>query len=163
MRESKLQFIDQTNFPQTTNLTDLELTDSPFERIPYAVNKLQLLERLIFQNNKIKTIETPDLAKLHFLTDLYIIDNPIMYIAADAFKENVNLANVILDNTHLNHVPVALTYVTNLSLLRFNGLPIDCTCDMSYLKHWNYPVTTKCAFSSETIGHFITHYLKFCP
>ncbi|XP_060555647.1 leucine-rich repeat-containing protein let-4-like [Ruditapes philippinarum] len=163
---NSLEYIESTKIPTSTELTSLSLQYNRFERIPYALNLFKRLKQIFLYGNKIKTIETPDLSGLFSLIVLNLFQNPISYIAPDAFYNNINLYYLDLDYTRLDHVPVAVTFLTKLRYLYLSGMPIDCTCDMSYLKHWNVSsvntFSTKCASSSETVKHFIMTSLQTC-
>ncbi|XP_060569099.1 leucine-rich repeat protein soc-2 homolog [Ruditapes philippinarum] len=166
MLGNNLQYIDYEKIPNNSNLTNLLLTNNLFDRVPYALNRLKFLKSLSLDGNNIKTIDTPDLVGLHSLTYLGISSNPIMFIAPDAFKHNVNLRHLRLYNTHLKHIPVAVTTLTKLFEIDLDGMSIECTCDMSYLKHWNVStidIEGNCPFSSESIKYFIMHSLQSCP
>jgi Leucine-rich repeat (LRR) protein len=167
MLGNNLQYINYEKIPFDSNLTTLLLSNNLFDRVPYALNRLKMLRSLSLGGNNIKTIDTPDLVGLHSLTDLDISSNPIMFIAPDAFKHNVNLRYLSLYNTHLKHIPVAVTTLTKLFDIDLYRMSIECTCDMSYLKHWNvaaiYRFDGTCAFSSEGIKYFIMHSLQSCP
>ncbi|XP_060559585.1 leucine-rich repeat protein soc-2 homolog [Ruditapes philippinarum] len=164
---NNLQYIDYTKIKIDSKLTHLYLGENLFDRIPYALNKLKFLKTLRLSYNNIKTIDSPDLAGLHSLTELYLDINPVMFIAPDAFNHNVNLTRLNLYDTYLDHIPVAVTNLTKLSSIDFRRMPVDCTCDMTYLKQWNVSAIAEvlgiCAFSSETIKHFVMNTLQSCP
>lgn len=164
---NNLKYIDYTKIKIDSKLTHLYLGENLFDRIPYALNRLKFLKTLSLRYNNIKTIDSPDLAGLYSLTGLYLDNNPVMFIAPDAFNHNVNLTRLNLYDTYLDHIPVAVTNLTKLSSIDFRRMPVDCTCDMSYLKQWNVSAIAKifgtCSFSSETIKHFVMNSLQSCP
>ncbi|XP_060555650.1 leucine-rich repeat-containing protein 57-like [Ruditapes philippinarum] len=162
------QYIDDTKIPFDSNVTGIHLSANMFDRIPYALNRMNRLTHVYLSQNRITTIEKPDLSNLTALTLLYLNGNPIKYIAVDAFKKNnIELSYLNLQNTHLDHVPTAVSSLAKLSTFILSGMPVDCTCDMSYLKHWNVSAvstfTTKCAYTSETVKSFVMNSLQTCP
>ncbi|XP_053373956.1 decorin-like [Mercenaria mercenaria] len=167
LSSNKLEYIESSKLPSIARVTTIYLNNNLFERIPPALNRLKSLNILYIYNNNIKTIELADLSQLSMLTYLHLNNNPIVYISPTAFKHNLNLGTLYLQNTNLDHVPVAATYLTKLRNLYLSGRPIDCSCDMSYLKHWNATAVTnfntKCASSTETIKTFVTNSLQSCP
>ncbi|XP_060605517.1 uncharacterized protein LOC132758013 isoform X2 [Ruditapes philippinarum] len=144
------------------NLKSLDICDNPLHSLDTLVMH-NIGRSLTYFSFDLDTFtEWPK--ELHYLRVLEsLIANHIPYPQLDV---NVFHGFEILDYTRLDHVPVAVTFLTKLRYLKLSGRPIDCTCDMSYLKHWNVSsvntFSTKCASSSETVKHFIMTFLQSC-
>jgi Leucine-rich repeat (LRR) protein len=164
---NNFRYIDNSIIPPDAHLETIFLSNNLFERIPSALNKFKSLQNLYIDSNKIRAVESVDLYGLSNLTTLYLNDNPLAYINPDAFSHNPSLNELYLQNTQIDHVPQAVVGLSNLNELYLEGNLIDCTCEMTYLRHWNVSAvtefSTQCASSTETIKTFVMTSLQSCP
>lgn len=144
----------------------LDLSRNNFSRIPYAVNYLTTIRRLSFAYNSITSIDEPDISKLVNIEALDLRGNPLMYISHRSFQNNLKLMLIDLGETRLRQVPSAVQYLTNLYSLKVDHDPIECTCDMSYLKTWNITDVisdaSMCFLSTEKIKDYLSQFLPLC-
>ena len=99
------------------------------------------LKHLYANDNKIKTITLfkfngKDPAD-NSLDIVRLRNNPITYIATDAFKYLKRLSQLSLSRTRLTRLPLALADLTRSDQLNLNNIPdLECTCEESSLGAW---------------------------
>ncbi|XP_060583870.1 carboxypeptidase N subunit 2-like [Ruditapes philippinarum] len=155
-------FLTSLNF----TIYSLDLNRNNFTRIPYAVNEFRSLAQLNMAYNSITSVAEPDVSKL---TDLNVLDlkgNPILYISKESFINNLKLNVLDLSETRLSQIPVAVMTLSNLVQLGLDNTPVDCTCDLAYLKSWNktntISDTSHCYLSTEKTRDFLEQSLIHC-
>lgn len=166
MNNNTFEFIDSALIPTNYKVYTINLNSNMLQRIPSALKNFKSLTTIELQSNNIRTVEGNDLNGFFLLAYLDLSHNPLVYISTDAFSSTKKLGTLDLRDTHLDHVPAAVTQLSNLRYLILSGRPISCTCDNSYLKHWDvnavYTFTTQCASSNQTIKHYVTTTLQSC-
>lgn len=145
---------------------NINLERNNFSRIPYSINYLTALETLRIGHNYITSVDEPDVSKLVNLNFLDLSGNPLMYISHRSFQNNLKLQRIDLRDTKLRQIPSAVLYLTNLNSLFLDQDPIDCTCDLSYLKTWNntgvISDSSFCYLSNERVKDYLAMFARFC-
>ncbi|XP_053388528.1 carboxypeptidase N subunit 2-like [Mercenaria mercenaria] len=79
---------------------------------------------------------------------------------------NKQLQELYLGDTAMKTIPQAILSPPKLSAIDMSNIVKDCTCDLSYLKHWNASALLSdpmCTFPRVTVKQYITTYLQQCP
>ena len=161
-----LHYIADSSLTGLTSLVAFDISYNAFTHIPFAVNEATSLQYLNVEHNKIETVEEMDLMRLHNLTHIYLMGNPIVYVSPHAFLHNPWLSAVFLENTTLGHIPLAVIGLGHFSQINLSGKPIECSCNaMSNLKSWNVSeveIRAKCN-SGNSVKTYLTSELPKCP
>ena len=177
------------------SLWELKINYSFLDGIPLAVCKLTSVRTLIFNsnnmttlgnistvcsvptveylelyNNSITSIYDDDLSGFPNLIRLWLNRNPIRYISPGAFKNNVNLTDLIMHATELHYLPVAITAPPHLDYVSLSGL-FNCSCaSMSGLRSWGQRVAQHwplccgtCDVTYISLKEYFTNELPKCP
>ncbi len=119
-----------------TNVSVLSFRNCGLIRIPGTLSKLKALTEVDFSVNQIRTVERYDLQYLRFLRKLVLADNPIVYIASSSFYRLDRVSVLDLSNTSLSTLPDAIVNLYSLTILYLEHTPIECTCELYWLKRW---------------------------
>ncbi|XP_060607814.1 leucine-rich repeat-containing G-protein coupled receptor 4-like, partial [Ruditapes philippinarum] len=161
---NNLEIIESEIIPSNTILTHIDLDSNRFKRIPNALNKMKRLGNLDLRRNDIVSVEDHDLSGLLSLQTLILLNNPIIYVSTNAFRNNKALSSLYLSGTNLKTIPAAVMSLPQLSY--FDIPPIPCSCEMSYLKNWNVTAVrsfnVQCSSSGTDIQSFILTSLQHC-
>lgn len=126
--------VDQT-IPSGTKLGGLTLTGNNLTEIPPGITNCSYLKTLDLSDNGITKINTTDLEGLNLLF-LDISENPLGFIANDAFLGMSSLNHITLDNTLLDNLPEALQFLENIQVVDYNNDEVVCTCEsLGWLKN----------------------------
>lgn len=168
LQGNSLDIIEAEKIPINNILSSIVLDANSLKRIPNALNILKQLSSLHLGNNEIFSVEDHDLYGLSNLESLYLNNNPIKYISSHAFRYNLKLSTLILQKTSLVSIPAAVMSLPKLLDFDISNTnePIQCTCDMSYLKGWNATAVSyfhgNCANSTTELQRFIMSSLQQC-
>lgn len=169
LSDNNLEIIEEEKIPVNTNLSRIFIEKNKFKRIPGELNNMQHLYEIDMGYNEVLSVEDYDLFALTNLLSLYLDNNPIRYISANAFQNNNKLTFLYLSNTKLTTMPAAVLNLPKHLSLHMPTLNIECTCDLSYLRHWDvsyvnlqFDSQSDCTFSHETIKHYIMTGLPQC-
>lgn len=167
MQSNSLELIEWEKIPNHNTLLEIDLRSNQFKRIPPAFHKLKLLTRIVLMRNEIISVEDFDLNVLKHLTHLYLDGNPLRYISPNAFRGNPSLHTLYLQYTKLITIPTAVLSLSMLTYLNVYYSPIECSCDMSYLNHWNITssltIYGDCKSFKMSVQDYVTTSLKLCP
>ena len=170
---NRIQFIENDAFDHASQLLNLDLSDNWFVRVPSAINRLSNLTWLNMCGNQIVSLEDTDLFGLVKLTTLILDNNHLVYVSANAFRNNP-LEHIDFRRTELVHIPNALLALNNLSnnnymlSVSFDESRIDCSCaQMSSLKSLKISFTfcglCPRSLRHETIMDYIRKDFQHCP
>lgn len=165
LSENNIRTIDSKNIPHGLPLQSLFLYKNKIPRIPSAINRFEKLQYLNLHHNDITSIEDTDLHDLPNLRFLYMQKNPLEYVLDNAFKIQSSFTDLYFSFTNLDKIPKAIAHLTEVHLLDFRGTPIDCSCDMSYLKDSTVTFDTllgTCMGTGENLTYYLESYLPLC-
>lgn len=164
--DNNIRTIDTNLIPEDNMLTHLNLSYNLLNRIPTAISRFTFLKALYIAGNRITSLEDFDLMNLTRLNVLQLQNNPLEYISYKAFR-NIRWLNVLnLANTNINVIPQAVTSLSGIHFFDVEGAPIQCTCQMSFLKSWASNTSLihgTCEGTRESLSSFITSFLPLCP
>ena len=163
---NNLSSITERSLQPYVNLTNLNLNDNHFDRIPVALGRLSQLQSLSIGNSQIHSIGNKDLQHFSQLVDLDLAGNPLETIYGQAFAYTVNLQRLYLQGTKLRILPESLTSLNHLQSLDLEQNPTVCDCSLSALKSWDVSqvyVTGTCLSEPVDVKTFITTRLAQCP
>lgn len=126
------------NLPR--NLTKLYLNDNKLHFFNWTLLQyFPYLEVLDLSRNRLYYL-TCSLSKItHSLKTLLLSENNIVQLPAGFVSENSSLVTLDLSSNQLkmiNRSTFQTTENSNLALLRLDGNPFDCTCDMGDFLRW---------------------------
>ncbi|KAL4230724.1 hypothetical protein ACF0H5_011099 [Mactra antiquata] len=163
---ANLQYINYDERVPDSVTRGVDLRGNNLLRIPFGLNKMYpMLRYLDVSSNQIRTVEDLDLNNLVHLNSLDLRNNPLRYIAKDAFKFNPNLSSLDISNTKLGHIPSAVINLRSLYIFKMENSGLQCDCSMAYLKSWSVnsvTFTDKCSNYNIPIKTYITQILPAC-
>ena len=172
-----------------TSLTTLDLDNNALTSVPpvstlthltylyVSRNKITSIDDVVFPSslsrldvysNNIKTVTTikfTDPSSSNLKT-LYLYNNPLTSISADAFKDLKHLTYLYLHNTRLTRLPLTLAHLTNLDTLAiYNNPDLTCTCQEASLVAWfdtrpDLDLRGDC--DGTTVKYFLDHLAENC-
>ena len=163
---NEIHFIESSAFSGMTVLTRLNIGGNRLTRIPFAVNEAIHLGYLHVEHNKIDTVENLDLSNLHYLYEIILDGNPLVYISPYSLRHMPLLNSIKMRSTDIGYIPRALLGIKNLHAVYLSGKPIDCSCQtMDYLKSWNVTEVYIYATCSSCISvrSYLISDLPICP
>ncbi|XP_045161610.2 probable serine/threonine-protein kinase DDB_G0278509 [Mercenaria mercenaria] len=163
---NSLELIESEKVPANNSVGIINLSNNKFKRIPAALNDFSKLTTLYMQHNDIIALESNDFIGLPLLQTLNLNVNPIRYVSNKAFRNNKQLEELYLGDTAMKTIPQAILSPPKLSTIDMSNIFIDCTCDMSFLKHLNASALLSgpmCTFRRVTVKQYITTSLQQCP
>jgi len=172
LEELDLSINSLTSIPPTVselgNLTSLELHDNGVSsvdsfRFPGQLQNLEL------SNNKIVDVSSIQFDGYNLeLQNLSLSNNPLKSIGNETFRNMPNLANLDLSSTSLTHLPLALTRLTSVRLLRCDDMTyMTCDCTQVPIVQWYQSLTSfvlqgQCGDSSD-MRTTLDYLSQFCP
>ena len=147
----------------------LLLRNCSLSRPPGALSRLLSLEELDLSDNNIRILERGDIAHMSNLISISFRGNPISYITRTAFFALPSLEYLDLRNTTLTYIPKMILNLYSIKTIDFTNSPIDCTCDMYWIKQWTTRLGTEILFKGdcETVDYPVMGYidmrLPLCP
>ena len=147
----------------------LILRNCSLSRPPGALSRLRSLEELDLSDNNIRILERGDIANIPNLASISLSGNPISYITRTAFFALPSFAYLDLRNTRLTDIPKAILNLYSVETIDFTNSPIDCTCDMYWIKRWTTRLGTEILFKGncETVDYPVQGYIDMrlpqCP
>ena len=130
---------------------------------------MERLNELDLSFNRLVTIENRDLQNMANLEVLRLNDNPLKYIADGEMIGLYSLYYLNLTNTLLINVPKAIHNLISLEILDIENVPIDCTCELSWLKRWiiwydvNVEFYGECETVDQSLQSYVHDRLLRCP
>ena len=159
--------IEGAHVPNDTLVTSFYFTNCKLQKIPSLLNKLYLLEKCSLYGNQIRRIETDTLRNLRHLNHINLHDNPIQFIAKNAFQNLPALTYLSLDHTLLTVVPDVVEVLPSLRVIILRNDVISCDCAIKLSKLWAAHTTISimgtCRNSTQTIGDYIRFQFLLCP
>ena len=159
-----IAYIDDESVRSVGNghLVDLSLRNCGMNRIPGALSDLNKLEHLDVSGNNIRTIESLDLVNLPNLLSLSIRGNPLKFVSRSAFHRLPSVEELDLSRTNLTEIPTAIQNLNALRILDLTNSPVDCTCDIFWIKRWFdlYGIRIEIKGQCETIDNLIQEYIE---
>ena len=163
LQGNKLSFINEESLYSIGNgsLLSLNLRNCGLFRIPGALSDLKYLKYLDLSENNIRTIESLDLVNLPDLVSVSLRGNPLKFISRTAFYRLPSVATVDLSNTDITEIPKGLQNLNALEVLDLTNAPVDCTCDIFWVKRWFelYDIRIEIKGQCETVDYFIQDYI----
>ncbi|CAG9853693.1 unnamed protein product [Phyllotreta striolata] len=138
LQENKLRFIDPQAFHLVPQLLTLNLTHNEIYNIEdVGLKSIKSLELLDVSFNKITKLRS-NLDDLEWLVELRLQNNLICEVDEGVFGNVPRLKVLNLKNNKLLSFPeVAVDRLReNTAQLQVTGNPLDCSCDMLWLKSW---------------------------
>lgn len=151
------------------NLTFLSLKSCGLKRVPGAMSNLSSVVVLDMSENDIRTIENNDLVNLPQLVFVSFRGNPLKFISHTAFHRLPSLTSLDLSDTRITQMPKAIQSLTGLQDLNLLHAPVDCTCDMFWVKRWfdlygmRINITGQCETIAGRIQTYIEDRIPHCP
>ena len=152
-----------------TNISYLSFKHCQLKRIPSSIPLVEGLNELDLSFNRLVTIENRDLQNMANLEVLRLNDNPLKYIADGEMIGLYSLYYLNLTNTLLINVPKAIHNLISLEILDIENVPIDCTCELSWLKRWiiwydvNVEFYGECETVDQSLQSYVHDRLLRCP
>ncbi|XP_052800947.1 leucine-rich repeat and death domain-containing protein 1-like [Mya arenaria] len=163
---NNIRVIESDMIPAGSPLTHVNLSGNALQRVPSAINALTNLRSLFLDNNRITSIERFDLLNLSLLRSLDLSNNPLEYISPGTFSSQTDFDVLNLQHTKLATIPPAVTSLSYINRLELQGTPVQCSCQMSYLRGWGLNASAifgTCEGTGEDVNDFITNFLPYCP
>uniref|UniRef100_A0A6P7FYT5 Protein artichoke-like n=1 Tax=Diabrotica virgifera virgifera TaxID=50390 RepID=A0A6P7FYT5_DIAVI len=138
LQENILKIIDPNAFNLVPQLLTLNLSHNEISKIEDAgLQNLRSLELLDMSFNKITTM-SPSLSQLEWLVELRLKNNFICEVEEGVFTNMPRLKVLDLRSNKLVAFPeVAVERLReNTAKLDVRGNPLECSCDMLWLKSW---------------------------
>ncbi|ODN04068.1 Insulin-like growth factor-binding protein complex acid labile subunit [Orchesella cincta] len=130
----KIRLLEKTMLKGMPSLKTLIMTgDIP--RISYdAFGEVASLEKLVMRNCGVRKISMDAFFGLTSLIELDLSHNSLSFLPPGIFEEQTTLREVFLQHNQLTTLPVNLIENLPVKLIRLEGNPWHCSCDM---KSWN--------------------------
>lgn len=103
-----------------------------------GLRSVRNLEVLDLSNNGIRKVSSSPLRGLDWLVELKLDDNRICKIQGEPFSTMPRLRVLSMRNNRMSTLP-EISFKTlrgNIAVLDLDGNPLDCSCDMMWLRAW---------------------------
>ncbi|XP_035701728.1 uncharacterized protein LOC118433664 [Folsomia candida] len=135
-----VEFLERPMLKGMPNLKSLTATGT-ITRIMYdAFSEVAKLEKLILKDCAIKKISMDAFFGLTALVELDLSHNEIGFLPPGIFEQQVSLREVFLQHNSLKTLPPSIFAKIPAKLIRLEGNPWHCSCDMKY---WDPSQTNK--------------------
>jgi len=166
LANNSIHDIVDTAFVGAKKVYSLNLNSNLLQGIPAAVTQLQSLTQLFLTNNSISDIDKDVMQNLTKVQSLFLNVNEISKLADDTFPLTKNLYWLDLSSNNLTSLPVSIMNLKNLTHLRLDENPIECSCAaMKKLKSWDTShmmLAGVCSDGKTGIQDYIQKYLPKC-
>lgn len=172
--DNPLDFLSEESAENLKTLQELSIRNCSLERIPAALSTIANLKAIDLSKNAIETIEQRDLVGFANITSLTLSDMPLKYISRDSLQPLYSMKELIMNNTQLTEVPIAINFTTSLVKVSIGMNHLDCMCEnmvwlLVKLSRCSTPSTRPmtvigdCDTIHSTVEDYLTHYTPNCP
>lgn len=139
LQQNNLRYISPNSFIRSPSIVYLNLSSNHFRTLEHVgLRSVRNLEVLDLSNNGIKRITTNPLRGLDWLVELKLDDNRICKVQGEPFSTMPRLRVLTMRNNKMSTIvePTFRSLRGNLAILDLDGNPLDCTCDILWLRAW---------------------------
>lgn len=139
LQQNNLRYISPNSFIRSPSIVYLNISSNHFRTLEHVgLRSVRNLEVLDLSNNGIKRITTNPLRGLDWLVELKLDDNRICKVQGEPFSTMPRLRVLTIKNNKLSTIvePTFRSLRGNLAILDLDGNPLDCSCDILWLRAW---------------------------
>lgn len=139
LQQNNLRYISPNAFIRSPSIVYLNISSNHFRTLEHVgLRSVRNLEVLDLSNNGIKRITTNPLRGLDWLVELKLDDNRICKVQGEPFSTMPRLRVLTMRNNKMSTIvePTFRSLRGNLAILDLDGNPLDCTCDILWLRAW---------------------------
>lgn len=139
LQQNNLRYISPNSFIRSPSIVYLNISANHFRTLEHVgLRSVRNLEVLDLSNNGIKRITTNPLRGLDWLVELKLDDNRICKVQGEPFSTMPRLRVLTMRNNKMSTIvePTFRSLRGNLAILDLDGNPLDCTCDILWLRAW---------------------------
>ncbi len=139
LQQNNLRYISPNSFIRAPSIVYLNISSNHFRTLEHVgLRSVRNLEVLDLSNNGIKRITTNPLRGLDWLVELKLDDNRICKVQGEPFSTMPRLRVLTMRNNKMSTIvePTFRSLRGNLAILDLDGNPLECTCDILWLRAW---------------------------
>lgn len=139
LQQNNLRYISPNSFIRSPSIVYLNISSNHFRTLEHVgLRSVRNLEVLDLSNNGIRRITTNPLRGLDWLVELKLDDNRICRVQGEPFSTMPRLRVLTMRNNKMSTVvePTFRSLRGNLAILDLDGNPLDCSCDLLWLRAW---------------------------